>query len=105
MRSTHGSYSWVDRYIFPGGELPSLKEIELLTKAYTGFEIGLVRRLSDSYARTLQAWRERFLAAAGNVRDLGFDERFVRLWALYFSYFEAGFRARYCDVWQVGMRK
>jgi len=105
MRATRGSYSWVDRYIFPGGELPSLEEIALLAKKYTGFDISLVRRLNDSYARTLEAWRENFLAAAIDVHDLGFDDRFVRLWALYFSYFEAGFRARYCDVWQVGMEK
>ena len=39
------------------------------------------------------------------VADLGFDETFCRLWVLYFAYFEAGFRARYCDVWQVGIRR
>lgn len=105
MRATRGSYSWVDRYIFPGGELPSLEEIALLVNTYTGFEIGLVRRLDDSYARTLKTWRDRFLTAVSDVGDLGFDERFVRLWALYFSYFEAGFRARYCDVWQVALGK
>ncbi|MGH8210287.1 MAG: class I SAM-dependent methyltransferase, partial [Steroidobacteraceae bacterium] len=51
-----------------------------------------------SYARTLQAWRERFLAQRAQVRALGFDERFIRLWEFYLAYCEGGFRERSIGV-------
>ena len=98
-------FSWVDRYIFPGGALPSLREVNRIVDTFTGLEIVGARRLTDSYASTLRAWRMTFLNAREQIIDLGFDEIFIRLWTLYFSYFEAGFRARYCDVWQLSLRK
>ena len=98
-------FSWVDRYIFPGGALPSLREINRILGTSTALEVVEARRLTGSYACTLRSWRRNFLAARDEIVGLGFDETFVRLWTLYFSYFEAGFRARYCDVWQLGLRK
>jgi cyclopropane-fatty-acyl-phospholipid synthase len=105
MLAAKKDFSWVDRYIFPGGELPSLREINRILKAHTDMEMVATRRLSDSYAETLRQWRIRFVEAHDAVTALGFDETFCRLWVLYFAYFEAGFRSRYCDVWQVGIRK
>lgn len=105
MLAAKKDFSWVDRYIFPGGELPSMREIHRILKAHTGMEIVATRRLTDSYAETLRQWRIRFVEAHDAVTELGFDETFCRLWVLYFAYFEAGFRARYCDVWQVGIRR
>jgi cyclopropane-fatty-acyl-phospholipid synthase len=105
MLAARRDFSWVDRYIFPGGTLPSLREINRIVGARTALEIVAAHRLSDSYARTLRQWRKNFLNAASDVISLGFDETFIRLWNLYFSYFEAGFLARYCDVWQLGFRK
>jgi cyclopropane-fatty-acyl-phospholipid synthase len=105
MLAGRGSYSWVDRYIFPGGELPSLRMINDIVDSSTRLEMVVARRLSDSYARTLRAWRCNFLQAADGIISLGFDDIFIRLWSLYFSYFEAAFQARYCDVWQLGFDK
>jgi len=105
MLRSKRSYSWVDRYIFPGGELISLTELDrLFCRQATGsFEIQDISRLSSSYAVTLRQWRHRFSQALEEVRDLGFDDNFIRVWLLYLAYFEAGFRARYLDVWQVGL--
>lgn len=105
MRAAKKDFSWVDRYIFPGGELPSMREIHRILMSHTRMEVVETRRLSDSYAETLRQWRHRFVEARSAVTRLGFDDTFCRLWVLYFAYFEAGFRARYCDVWQVGIRK
>jgi cyclopropane-fatty-acyl-phospholipid synthase len=104
MIASRDNYSWVDRYIFPGGQFLSLREICRVVGG-TSLEIVQARKLTDSYERTLRAWRHRFLSARDDVRELGFDDTFVRLWTLYLAYFEAGFRTRYCDVWQLGMRK
>jgi cyclopropane-fatty-acyl-phospholipid synthase len=105
MLASTRDFSWVDRYIFPGGALPSLREIDHILKRQTALEVAQARRLTDSYALTLRLWRHKFLAARQAVKALGFDETFIRLWTLYFAYFEAAFRARYCDVWQLGIRK
>jgi cyclopropane-fatty-acyl-phospholipid synthase len=52
----------------------------------------------DSYARTLAAWRERFMSQLAQVRALGFDDRFIRLWDFYLAYCEGGFRERSIGV-------
>ena len=105
MLASINDFSWIDRYIFPGGALPSLREIARILNDCTGLEIVQARRLSDSYGRTLREWRHAFLGAIEAVKKLGFDETFIRLWSFYFAYFEAGFRSRYCDVWQLGIKK
>jgi cyclopropane-fatty-acyl-phospholipid synthase len=105
MLAAREDFSWVDRYIFPGGALPSLREIDRILNAHTSLRTVRSHCLSDSYARTLREWRHRFLDAVPTVREIGFDETFIRLWTLYLSYFEAGFRAGYCDVWQLGIQK
>jgi cyclopropane-fatty-acyl-phospholipid synthase len=107
MLRSKRSYSWVDRYIFPGGELISLAELDRLfcRQATAGFEIQNLRRMSGSYGVTLRQWRHRFSEALDEVRNLGFDDNFMRVWLLYLAYFEAGFRARYLDVWQVGLHR
>jgi cyclopropane-fatty-acyl-phospholipid synthase len=105
MLSASGDFSWVDRYIFPGGALPSLRELDRIMRDSTSLEIVEARRLTDSYARTLRSWRLNFINADKTIEELGFDATFRRLWVLYFAYFEAGFRARYCDVWQLAIVK
>jgi cyclopropane-fatty-acyl-phospholipid synthase len=65
-------------------------------------------RLEDfgiSYARTLEAWRERFLGSLGQVRGQGFDERFIRSWEFYLAYCEGGFRERSIGVSHMLMEK
>lgn len=85
---------FIQRYIFPGGHLPSL---EVLTKAMRGHShlvVNSVTNIATDYATTLRQWRERFNAARDEVGALGFDERFQRQWEFYLAYCEAGFTDR-----------
>lgn len=85
---------WIQKYIFPGGLLPSLREISAVMTAHTRLGvIGLDDRPLD-YARTLRAWRSRFLERLDDVRALGFDDRFLRMWEYYLATCEAAFRTR-----------
>jgi cyclopropane-fatty-acyl-phospholipid synthase len=92
------SVDFIKRYVFPGSFIPSIAAM-LAAKA-RATDLALVR-LDDfgaSYARTLAAWRERFHARLADVRALGFDDRFVRLWDFYLAYCEGGFRERSIGV-------
>ncbi len=94
------SADFIQRYIFPGGMLPPLSALKDLTK-----DVGLhwlaADSFADSYARTLNIWRERFATAWPHIQSMGFDERFRRMWNYYLSYCEAGFRAKSTNVWQI----
>jgi len=81
-------------HIFPGGELASVGEIlESLGRA-THMSMHHAENIGTHYARTLRAWRHRFHARIDEVRALGFDERFIRMWDLYLAYCEAAFLER-----------
>jgi cyclopropane-fatty-acyl-phospholipid synthase len=95
--------NWIQKYIFPGGLIPSVPVIEERA-ARAGLAITARRGLGQHYARTLSLWRSRFLAAWDQVAGLGFDPVFERMWEFYLAYSEAGFRSRYLDVWQFGLR-
>ena len=82
--------NWIQTYIFPGGLLPSIAVIER-SLAGTRLVITGTQDVAPSYARTLATWRERFHARLDEVRALGFDERFIRMWDYYLSISEAGF--------------
>jgi len=82
---------WMQTYIFPGSCIPSLPA---LTAAASGFHLEREDDIGPSYALTLRAWRERFLAELPAVRALGFDEPFVRTWLLYLAFSEAAFAER-----------
>ena len=85
---------WIQKYIFPGGLLPSIGEVVRVTAAHTRLGVfGLEDRPID-YARTLHAWRHRFFEQLDRVRALGFDDRFVRMWEYYLASCEAAFRTR-----------
>ncbi|MBN8867094.1 MAG: class I SAM-dependent methyltransferase [Solirubrobacterales bacterium] len=86
------SRSFISRYIFPGGCLPSVAEIRRCLDG-TDLEIGWSDELRLDYAETLAEWRLRFLAAAGRLEELGYDERFRRMWVLYLCVAEGGFRS------------
>lgn len=91
---------FIQHYVFPGGMLASptvlRREIER-----AGLRIADAFGFGDDYAETLRRWRVRFNRAIPDVRALGFDQRFVRLWTFYLAYCEAGFRARSTDVFQL----
>ena len=82
--------NWIQTHIFPGGLCPSLAVIERSTRESRLLIRGMTD-IADSYVLTLRAWRERFLARADDVRALGFDERFIRMWEYYLALSEAGF--------------
>lgn len=82
--------NWIQTYIFPGGLLPSLAAIERALHG-TGLVVTGVRDIAPHYVRTLQAWRRAFLARTDEVRAMGFDERFIRMWDYYLSISQAGF--------------
>jgi cyclopropane-fatty-acyl-phospholipid synthase len=86
--------SFINTHVFPGGCLPSLAVIERNVARVTDFRQAQVEDITAHYAITLEHWRERFLAATERLSGLGYDERFRRLWLLYLSYCEGGFRER-----------
>jgi cyclopropane-fatty-acyl-phospholipid synthase len=93
------SPSFSNRLIFPGGCLPSVETIARCVASVTDMRTVWLEDISPSYALTLRAWRERFVAAAERLGELGYDRRFRRLWELYLAISEAGFRvARNMDV-------
>ena len=98
MQVTRRAYTWINKYIFPGGLVPSIEAIKETIAEHTDLEITQSRDLGRDYARTLRCWRQRFLAQSEEVAALGFDETFKRTWEYYLAYSEAGFRAQYLDV-------
>ena len=91
---------FIQRYIFPGGMLPSPERFRASAQA-AGLDVTEEIHFGDSYSRTLAEWRDRFETAVPGVRELGFDERFIRMWRYYLSYCRAGFNAKTIDVIQV----
>lgn len=96
---------FIQKYIFPGGFLPS---VTCLLNAMTAHSAFVMRDLSDmglDYARTLQEWRERFIAKAEQLDSDKYDDRFSRLWLFYLCYCEAGFRAKTTSAIQITFEK
>lgn len=99
--ATKRSFSWIQKYIFPGGIIPSLQSINETLSVHTNLHVTAQRELGPHYARTLRLWRERFVAQWPLIRRLGFDETFRRMWEFYLAYCEAGFRTGYLGVSQL----
>jgi cyclopropane-fatty-acyl-phospholipid synthase len=95
------TYTWVQKYIFPGGVMLSVEEVERQLAAGTNLRLAEKRAFGWSYAKTLRAWREKFLANADRVTALGFDDIFLRTWEYYLAYCEAGFVSGEIDVHQL----
>jgi cyclopropane-fatty-acyl-phospholipid synthase len=96
--------NWIQQYIFPGGLLPSLATIERSLHG-TGFVVTGVRDIAADYVRTLHAWRTAFLARVDEVRALGFDQRFIRLWEYYLAISEVGFATGVTQDLQIVLEK
>jgi len=93
------SKSFANTYIFPGGCLPSLEVITRNVARRTDMQAVQLDDLTPFYVETLRRWRQNFAANAESLDELGYDERFRRLWTFYLSYCEAGFaERRICDV-------
>lgn len=100
MLATRNTYTWIQKYIFPGGLLPSTQAITAITERHTRLRTVDVYSLRRHYAETLRLWRERFVERRDAVAALGFDEVFHRMWELYLAYSQAGFSSGYLDVYQ-----
>ena len=101
MLATRDQYTWIHKYVFPGGALPSLRAIDEVVREHTGLQVDESTTFGNHYARTLRCWRERFDAQSGAVDALGFDATFRRMWDFYLAYCEAGFATGYLDVAQI----
>lgn len=101
MLATRRGYTWIHKYIFPGGLLPSITAIENSLASSTRLHITARDDFGAHYAETLKIWRERFCHQADEVARLGLDEVFSRMWTFYLSYSEAGFRSGYIGVSQL----
>ncbi len=96
---------WIKKHIFPGAELASVIEIQRSLARTTGMQLFHMEDIGKHYALTLHEWRRRFLERLPEVRRLGFDDRFVRMWDYYLAYCEGGFRERYISDVQLVLSK
>lgn len=92
---------FIKKYIFPGGCLTSISAMVASMTRSTDLQLYGMEDLSPHYALTLCHWRENFNRNGGAIRELGFDERFLRMWNYYFAYCEAGFTERNVHVAQL----
>jgi cyclopropane-fatty-acyl-phospholipid synthase len=98
------STDFIQQYIFPGGLLPSRAAFREQAREH-GLEIVDEHAFGSDYAETLRRWRADFLARDTQVRQLGFDTRFLRIWEFYLAYCEAAFDTGNTDVVQFTMRR
>jgi len=96
--AARGNHTWIHKYIFPGGLIPSVRAIDEVCRQHTGLQICDVQAFGPHYAQTLRLWRERFQECSAEVAALGFDDTFRRTWLLYLSYAQAGFASGYLNV-------
>jgi len=88
---------WIQTYIFPGSHIPTRKQILKLASS-AGWNTKNELDLTESYARTLGIWKDRFNQKHASISSMGFDESFIRRWNYYFSYCEAGFQERHLNL-------
>ena len=103
--ATRRSFSWIQKYIFPGGIIPSLQSIDDTLAVHATLRVTQRRELRAHYARTLHLWRERFNDQWPHIHAQGFAETFRRMWEFYLAYSEAGFRSGYLGVSQLEMTR
>lgn len=95
--SYRGGVDFIQRYIFPGGMLPTVTEMRRQVEA-AGLRLVSLETFGDSYAKTLAEWNRRFQAAWPQIEHMGFPPRFRRMWEYYLAYCEGGFSAGAINV-------
>lgn len=95
------SVDFIQRYIFPGGSLPSHEAIISSVRSNTDLLMVGMQEIGEDYARTLEVWRERFMAKLDEVKALGFDDYFIRMWNYYLCYCQGGFEERIIGTSQI----
>ena len=101
MLDTRDDFTWIKKYIFPGGLLPSVEAIEEITRSETLLRVTDRLSMGAHYAETLRLWDQRFCDSVEEVRSLGFDPTFLRMWHFYLAYCQGGFAGGYTDVQQM----
>ena len=96
---------FIQKHVFPGGQLPSPERFAAAAESAGLQVVGEPTFFGPSYARTLEEWSHRFEANLPRVRELGFENRFIRMWRYYLAYCRAGFRAGTIDVMQVHLAR
>ncbi len=101
MLATRDTHTFITKYIFPGGALPSVRALEETLAEHTSLRVVDDLAFGQHYARTLQLWDESFAEARDAVLALGFDGTFCRMWHFYLEYSRAGFASGYLDDHQL----
>jgi cyclopropane-fatty-acyl-phospholipid synthase len=99
------SCDWIQRYIFPGGHLPSKAALQEIVAELGGMKMEVQESFGLDYAETLRRWRDAFNSHETELESLGFDAAFRRKWNYYLSYCEAGFEAGSIDVSQIVLQR
>ena len=100
-----GEVDFIQKHIFPGGFLPSVGALVAASGTASDLRVVHLEDIGPHYADTLAHWRAAFLAQLDAVRDLGFNDTFIRMWLFYFAYCEAGFRERDLGTAQILLSK
>jgi cyclopropane-fatty-acyl-phospholipid synthase len=85
---------FIQRYIFPGSCIPSITAIQNSVTQSSDLKIYGIHDIGAHYARTLALWRKGFFNRLKDIKALGFDDAFIRMWHFYFSYCEGGFQEK-----------
>ncbi len=96
---------WIQKYIFPGGLCPSLTAFSAALTEHSKFTIETFENIGTHYGRTLRTWLSNFEQNSDQVKALGFDETFLRMWRYYLCYCEAGFNTRQLGTLQLQLTR
>jgi len=99
------STDFIQKYIFPGGHLPSVAKVLETTSRHTRLNLLHMEEFTEDYAKTLRLWHETFQHKLDEVRKLGFDEYFIRMWEMYLNYCEAAFLTRNINLVQISFTR
>jgi cyclopropane-fatty-acyl-phospholipid synthase len=102
LKPGRGSDPWIDKYIFPGGVLPSLSQLTKATEPFLIIED--IENFGPDYDKTLMVWHKNFVKNYPKLKD-DYDERFYRMWEFYLLGCAGSFRARSLQLWQLVMTK
>jgi cyclopropane-fatty-acyl-phospholipid synthase len=95
------SVDWIQKYIFPGGLLPSIAKINQSMNEASMMNLYNLREFGLSYAKTLKSWKLNMFQNLSQINEMGFDDKFIRKWEYYFSYCEAAFQQRNINLVQL----
>jgi cyclopropane-fatty-acyl-phospholipid synthase len=100
-RYARNSVDFIQRYIFPGGSLPGHEVVMSSIRKHTDMQMIGMEEMGEDYAKTLEIWRQRFLSRLDEVKALGFDDVFIRMWDYYLCYCQGAFEERVIGTAQI----